>query len=76
MRWATWVSKPRGTSYPEFYDELRPWPERLDTALWQRQLTLGPTSEFCLQSREKVELPEFAGTAVALKPLFSELISR
>ena len=76
-RWASWLSKPRGTSYPEFYDELRPWPERPETTLWQRQMTLGPTSEFCLQSREKVELPEqFASTAVALTPLWSEMISR
>ena len=76
-RWASWLSKPRPTSYSEFYDELRPWPERPETTLWQRQLTLGPTSEFCLQSRENVELPEqFASTAVALTPLWSEMISR
>lgn len=70
-RWATWISKPAGTSYTEFYDELRPWPERPETTLWQRQLTLGPTTEFCLQSREKVELPErITGAAVALTPLW------
>jgi hypothetical protein len=77
VRWGTWVSKPPRTSYPEFYDELRPWPERPETALWQRQLVLGPTTEFCLQSREKVDLPErLTGAAVALTPLWSDLISR
>jgi len=76
-RWATWISKPRHSSYPEFYDELRPWPERPETTLWQRQMVLGPTTEFCLQSREKVELPEqFGGAAVALTPLWGEMISR
>jgi hypothetical protein len=77
MRWATWISKPAGSSYSGFYDELRPWPERPETTLWQRQLTLGPTSEFCLQSRERVDLPEpFRAAAVEMTPLWSDLISR
>ncbi len=76
-RWATWISKPAGSSYSEFYDELRPWPERPETTLWQRQLTLGPTSEFCLQSRERLELPEpFRAAAVEISSVWSELISR
>lgn len=77
MRWATWISKPPGTSYSEFYDQLRPWPERPETTLWQRQMVLGPTTEFCLQSRERVELPEqFESAAVEVAPMWSEMISR
>jgi hypothetical protein len=41
-RCATWLSKPPGTSYPDFLARLPP-----STELWQRQLVLGPAPEFC-----------------------------
>jgi hypothetical protein len=37
-----WFGKPAGVSYGEFFGELG---ER--SALWQRELVLGPTPEFC-----------------------------
>src|SRR5579875_133408 len=39
---ATWLGKPDGVSYPEFLDRL----DIGGSALWQRQMTLGPTPEF------------------------------
>jgi hypothetical protein len=45
---ALWFAKPAGMTYPQLY-------ERFDTgkmgdALWMRQMTLGPTPEFCLHT--------------------------
>jgi hypothetical protein len=41
-----WFEKPRGESYEAFVASL---PE---TAVWQRQMVLGPTPEFCATARE------------------------
>lgn len=38
----TWLSKPKGTTYPDFSTSLPPTPFVL-----RRQLVLGPTPEFC-----------------------------
>ena len=56
-----------GTSYDEFFDRLRPLVGR-GMALWQRQMTLGPTPEFCLQSAGPITFPgELAGVRVACR---------
>lgn len=55
--YATWFSKPNGVSYADFDTLLRPFIAENDCALWARQMTLGPTSEFCLQSSSTVQLP-------------------
>src|SRR5512144_886027 len=39
---ATWLDKPADLSYPEFLAQIPP------AELWQRQMVLGPTPEFCL----------------------------
>jgi len=57
-RMAGWLSKPPGTSYPEFYEQLGQLTSHDDTALWGRQMTLGPTSEFCIHSISEPKLPE------------------
>lgn len=54
-RYATWLAKPAGVSYPDFYTQIHPL--LTESALWGRQMTLGPTAEFCIQSKERVELP-------------------
>jgi hypothetical protein len=41
-RRAAWFSKTAGVSYDEFYRRLGP-----RGSLWQRQMNLGPTPEFC-----------------------------
>lgn len=55
-KFATWLSKPAGVSYKDFYTELEPLTTQPGVALWGRQMTLGPTTEFCIHSQTTVEL--------------------
>ena len=57
-RFAVWLSKPPGVSYNDFYAALQPLTSREGVALWGRQMTLGPTTEFCVHSPTQVQLPE------------------
>ncbi len=57
QRWAIWLSKPREISYADFSTELKPWTDRREAVLWQRQLALGPAPEFCILSAERLALP-------------------
>jgi len=56
-RFAIWLAKPDGVSYRDFYDALAPLTAEPNVALWGRQMTLGPTTEFCLHSQTPVHLP-------------------
>lgn len=56
-RYAHWFAKPTGTSYEGLYNELRPGTQGSGVSLWGRQMTLGPTPEFCLLAPRKLELP-------------------
>lgn len=56
-RFAVWLAKPDGVSYREFYDTLAPLTAEANVALWGRQMTLGPTTEFCLHSQTPIALP-------------------
>ena len=49
-RFAAWLSKPSGVSYKDFYAELQSLTSQAGVALWGRQMTLGPTTEFCLHT--------------------------
>jgi hypothetical protein len=51
---ALWFSKPAGMSYPALAERFAT--RGADEALWMRQMTLGPTPEFCLQTNAR--LPE------------------
>lgn len=55
-QFALWLSKPDGVSYKDFYHTLEPM--IVDGALWQRQMTLGPTNEFLIHSVSPIQLPE------------------
>ncbi len=57
-KFAVWLSKPNGVSYNDFYAALQPLTSQQDVALWGRQMTLGPTTEFCIHSPTQVQLPE------------------
>jgi hypothetical protein len=71
-RFAIWLAKPDGMSYPHFFDALQPITSQSGVALWGRQMTLGPTTEFCLHSAAAVELPAgFGGRQFALTPLIN-----
>ena len=56
-RAAAWFAKPPGMSYSTLFTTLEPLVRSEGAALWGRQMTLGPTPEFCLQSARPVELP-------------------
>lgn len=50
-------AKPAGSAYPELYEMTRPYSSRPGVALWRRMMVLGPAPEFCLVSRDPLELP-------------------
>lgn len=56
-KFATWLSKPAGVSYKDFYAGLESLTAQPGVALWGRQMTLGPTTEFCIHSRSRIQLP-------------------
>ena len=67
-RFATWLSKPSGVSYKNFYAALDLITGHPGVGLWGRQMTLGPTTEFCIHSRNVIELPQgYSGHSVALE---------
>jgi hypothetical protein len=51
-----WFAKPALT-YTEFFGQLRPITEALQTNLWLRQMVLSAGPEFCLRSATKPDLP-------------------
>jgi hypothetical protein len=53
-RYAGWLSKPNGVSYKDFYAGLESITSQPGVALWGRQMTLGPTTEFCIHSPTQV----------------------
>ncbi|HSE34105.1 MAG TPA: hypothetical protein VLA93_21205 [Pyrinomonadaceae bacterium] len=69
-RVAVWFSKPAGVSYKDFFAQLSE--ENLPgTSLWQRQMTLGPTTEFCMLSENEEAASRVAGQRVSLAPIWS-----
>jgi hypothetical protein len=54
-RYATWFSKPGGMSYQDLYSKLT---SLNDVGVWQRQMTLGQTTEFAIYSATPIELTE------------------
>ena len=71
-RFAVWLSKPNGVSYPDFYRALEPITSQQGVALWGRQMTLGPTTEFCIHSPAPIQLPEnYTGHTIPLELISS-----
>ncbi|MGH9103295.1 MAG: hypothetical protein ACRDYD_10015 [Acidimicrobiales bacterium] len=62
--WETWLSKPDGMPYEAFYELADAATlSAPGSALWRRQMVLGPSPEFCLLSAGPVALPaELAAT--------------
>jgi hypothetical protein len=54
---ACWFAKPSGMAYTAFFSLIRPLVEENKGALWQRQMTLGPTPEFCWWAPVSPSLP-------------------
>jgi hypothetical protein len=57
LTFVTWLTKPKGLAYADFYEMVRPWTDVTPTSLWRRQLVLGPAPEFCLMEDNPDELP-------------------
>ena len=70
-RYASWFSKPERWSYGQLYEQLGSLTER--SALWGRQMTLGPAREFCLHTNEPATLPAgIAAHSLELRRVFPE----
>lgn len=68
---AAWFGKPAGMSYAALHDALEPLARNTPATLWRRQMVLGPTPEFCLQSETLIRMPEiFAARTIALAPVW------
>ena len=65
-RLAVWFSKPDGVSYKEFFSGLSNH-DLPGVAVWQRQMTLGPTTEFCLLSEDEDAIAHVIGENVSLE---------
>jgi hypothetical protein len=69
---ATWLGKPAGVSYKDFYAALQPLTSQPGVGLWGRQMTLGPTTEFCIHSSSPIELPpNFTGHKIFLELIWA-----
>ena len=65
-RHATWLAKPKGMPYADFYAALESVPD----SLWRRQMVLGPTPEFAVLSAGPVTLPAaFQPLQLKLSPI-------
>ncbi len=56
-KFALWFSKSSGLSYPDLYSNLGTLSSEDGVGLWCRQMTLGPTNEFCFRSENELTLP-------------------
>jgi hypothetical protein len=61
-----WLSKPAGATYAAFFAALAGVTGGTGVSLWQRQMTLGPTPEFCLLGPTPIAL-DVAGLAPPLR---------
>ena len=68
-KYALWFSKSANLSYADLYQNLSSLSSQKGVGLWCRQMTLGPTSEFCFRSEDELMLPAEAATNVYLAPL-------
>lgn len=69
---ATWLSKPEKLSYSDFYQSLDLLARQEGFALWGRQMTLGPTTEFCIHSQTQTTLPpEYKGKIYTLNRIWT-----
>jgi hypothetical protein len=54
--WAAWTGKPAGMAYAAFHAELAATLRGHEASAWQRQMVLGPASEYCVLAAEPLSL--------------------
>ena len=57
-KYAVWFRKPEGMSYQNLFSSLTATTSRNGVGLWQRQMTLGQTTEFAIYSLDSLQLAE------------------
>jgi hypothetical protein len=56
--WAAWLQKPEGETYDAFHADLgRALAGAPDACAWQRQMVLGPATEYCVVAGGEIDLP-------------------
>lgn len=71
---AAWFGKPAGMTYPALDEALQPLVASKGAVLWMRQMVLGPTPEFCLQSSSPLTLPsQFTPVRVTSRRIWPEV---
>jgi hypothetical protein len=56
--WAAWLGKPAGLAYDDFHAQLATTLAGVPEACaWQRQMTLGPATEYCVLAAAAAPLP-------------------
>lgn len=69
-RLSTWLAKPKGMPYDEFYAATEGVLRPARGTLWRRQMVLGPTPEFGILSTEAVPLQDiFQPLQLEVSPL-------
>lgn len=70
-RHAAWFAKPEGMSYDELLAQCKALVHDGESVLWMRQMVLGPSPEFCIESTNGLTLPpEYRPLSVALRPVW------
>jgi hypothetical protein len=67
--WAAWTSKPAGLPYRDAHAALAAAVADRDASAWQRQMTLGPATEYCVLAAAPLALPWPAAHAWPLRPV-------
>lgn len=71
-RFAVWLSKPSGVTYKDFYAGLESLTSQPGVGLWGRQMTLGPTTEFCIHGPTPLEPPDgYSGESFSLELMWA-----
>lgn len=65
--WCAWIAKPAGDSYDGFHAELAALAG--GASAWQRQMVLGPATEYCVLAPGPLTLPWAARWAWTLRPV-------
>ena len=68
-RFALWFAKSSAVTYPDLYAKFSALTFQPGVGLWCRQMTLGPTTEFCLRSEEQLSLPPDVASETYVLPL-------